>query len=62
MHYLMGLKSEKRSLVIAGDGRADSPGHSAKYGCYTLVELKCNKVIDFKLVQVYVYMCVCKEL
>ena len=39
-------------MVVAGDGRADSPGHSAKYGCYTLVELTCNKVIDFKLVQV----------
>lgn len=46
------FKREKRSLVIAGDGRADSPGHSAKYGCYTLVELTCNKVVDFKLVQV----------
>jgi solute carrier family 8 (sodium/calcium exchanger) len=49
---LTGFKHEKKSLVVAGDGRADSPGHSAKYGCYTLVELTCNKVIDFKLVQV----------
>ena len=49
---LSGFRREKKSLVVAGDGRADSPGHSAKYGCYTLVELTCNKVIDFKLVQV----------
>lgn len=46
---------ENKTLVLAGDGRADSPGHSAKYGCYTFVDLSCNQVIDFKLVQV----CMC---
>lgn len=46
------FKDEKRSLILAGDGRADSPGHSAKYGSYSLLELTCNKVLDFKLVQV----------
>ena len=39
--------------MLAGDGRADSPGHSAKYGSYTLIELS-NKVVDFQLVQVHV--------
>ena len=47
------FKDEKKALVVAGDGRADSPGHSAKYGCYTFLELSCNKVVHFKLVQVY---------
>ena len=42
-------------LVLAGDGRADSPGHSAKFGTYSILEMSCNKIIDFKLVQV----CVC---
>ena len=46
------FKDERRCLVLAGDGRADSPGHSAKYGSYSLLELTCNKVLDFKLVQV----------
>lgn len=46
------FKVEKKALVVAGDGRADSPGHSAKYGCYTFLELSCNKVVHFKLVQV----------
>ena len=46
------LKEGKSSLVVGGDGRADSPGHSAKYGTYSLIELTHNKVIDFKLVQV----------
>lgn len=39
-------------LVLAGDSRADSPGHSAKYGTYSVLEMSCNKIIDFKLVQV----------
>ena len=46
------LLKENRELTLAGDGRADSPGHSAKYGSYTVVDLTCNKVVDFKLVQV----------
>ena len=41
------LKSLKKKLVIGEDGRADSPGHSAKYGTYSLLELSCNKIIDF---------------
>ena len=50
---LLSVFREKgESLVVAGDGRADSPGHSAKYGSYSLIELTCNKVVDFKLVQV----------
>ena len=39
-------------LVLAGDGRADSPGHSAKFGTYSILEMLCNKIIDFKLVKV----------
>lgn len=39
-------------LTIGGDGRADSPGHSAKYGSYGIVDLVTNKVIDIQLVQV----------
>ena len=39
-------------LTIGGDGRADSPGHSAKYGSYGIIDLTTNKVIDMQLVQV----------
>ena len=46
------LRQEKRPLVIGGDGRADSPGHSAKFGSYTIMELKKKVVIDLELVQV----------
>ena len=45
------MKAQQRNLVLSGDGRADSPGHSAKYGSYTVIDMSCNKVMDFKLVQ-----------
>ena len=44
--------NEQKPLVLAGDGRSDSPGHCAKYGSYSVIELSCSKVLDFKLVQV----------
>ena len=39
-------------MKIGDDGRADSPGHSAKYGSYSIIDLTTNKVIDMQLVQV----------
>uniref|UniRef100_A0A3P9ICA2 Uncharacterized protein n=1 Tax=Oryzias latipes TaxID=8090 RepID=A0A3P9ICA2_ORYLA len=42
---------EQRGIVLAGDGRSDSPGHSAKYGTYTMLELPANVIIDMQLVQ-----------
>lgn len=45
--------SEKGShLVLGGDGRADSPGHTAKFGSYTMMELKTKKILEIQLVQV----------
>ena len=38
-------------IDLCGDGRADSPGHNAKYGT-TLMEESTSKIIDFQLVQV----------
>ena len=46
------LTVTKEALVLGGDGRADSPGHSAKYGSYSVIDLKQSKVVDIKLVQV----------
>lgn len=40
-------------LVVAGDGRCDSPGHCAKFGAYTLIECRINKIVDIQLVQVF---------
>ena len=50
--FFSELKSEGWSVVIGGDGRADSPGHLAKYGSYTVVELEKRIVMDVQLVQV----------
>ena len=39
-------------VVLLGDGRSDSPGHCAKYGAFTIIEQRVNKVLDVQLVQV----------
>ena len=49
---LAECKAHDSSLSIGGDGRVDSPGHSAKYGLYALIDLDTNKVIHIELVQV----------
>ncbi|KAM7297132.1 uncharacterized protein ISCGN_022285 [Ixodes scapularis] len=38
-------------LHLAGDGRADSPGYSAKYGTYSLLETNINKILHYEVVQ-----------
>ncbi len=50
------IKEGGHSLTIRGDGRADSPGHSAKYGTYTAIELGIKKIVDIQVVQVPNYM------
>ncbi|XP_055062144.2 uncharacterized protein [Misgurnus anguillicaudatus] len=39
------------SVILGGDMRADSPGHSAKYGSYTMMDLQTNNIVDIQLVQ-----------
>jgi solute carrier family 8 (sodium/calcium exchanger) len=46
------LKEENVPLIIGGDGRADSPGHCAKFGSYSFVDLVHNYILDVQLVQV----------
>ena len=38
-------------LILSGDCRSDSPGHCAKYGSYSVMEQRTNKVLDIQLVQ-----------
>ena len=38
--------------MLAGDGQCDSLGYSAKFGSFTLIEQRINRVVDFQLVQV----------
>ena len=43
---------EEKCLQVSGDGRCDSPGHSAKYCTYTIMDAQTNMILDFQLVQV----------
>ena len=47
--FISQMKNLNKKLILSGDGRADNPGHSAKYGCFTVVERTCNKVVDYRL-------------
>nr|XP_021331120.1 uncharacterized protein LOC110439428 isoform X1 [Danio rerio] len=44
------LKKEG-AVALAGDMRADTPGHSAKFGSYTLMDNETNKIVDLQLIQ-----------
>ncbi|XP_028519514.1 uncharacterized protein LOC114576651, partial [Exaiptasia diaphana] len=39
-------------LNLCGDGRSDSPGHTAKYGTYSLMDENSGQILDFSLVHV----------
>ena len=41
-----------RELTLIGDGRCDSPGYSAKYCTYILMEATTSAILDFSVVQV----------
>jgi solute carrier family 8 (sodium/calcium exchanger) len=43
------VKEVGRSVVLGGDGRADTPGHSAQYGTYSMVDLDEGVVVDIQL-------------
>ncbi|XP_044167367.1 uncharacterized protein LOC114973707 isoform X2 [Acropora millepora] len=45
------VKSMSSGIVLAGDGRHDSMGHSAKYGVYTMFCCSVSMIIHFALVQ-----------
>ncbi len=53
--YQAGLiekAQQKDKVVLAGDARHDSMGHSAKYGVYSMFSCPDNGVIHFEQVQV----------
>lgn len=52
---LQHIKDEKKSITLSGDGRADSPGHTAKYGIYTLMHTENKKILSGEVVQVFTY-------
>ena len=51
-HEIAQLKASDKPIILGGDGRTDSPGHSAKYGSYTCMDINSGKIVDLQLVQV----------
>lgn len=43
---------DRESLTLLGDGRCDSPGFSAKYGTYTMMDQETKKIVDFEVCHV----------
>ena len=49
---LKNLKGSGKMLRLAGDGRCDSPGFSAKYCTYSILEMDSDAIVTFVVVQV----------
>jgi solute carrier family 8 (sodium/calcium exchanger) len=46
------IRINGNKVKLGGDARCCSPGHTAKYGSYSIMNLDNNKVVDVQLVQV----------
>jgi hypothetical protein len=55
------LKKVDGGIVIAGDGRHDSMGHSAKFCAYTILCCTIPMIIHFDMVQVCTYKIIFHE-
>ncbi|KAH7979006.1 hypothetical protein HPB49_007767 [Dermacentor silvarum] len=60
MELLKRCRSQQKSVIeearhqprsLAGDGRCDTPGHSADFGTYTLLDTELNKIMHTELVK-----------
>ena len=43
-------KHEDKNLVLAGDGRCDSPGSSAKFCTYSIMEIDSSAILHAETV------------
>ncbi|XP_067299127.1 uncharacterized protein [Pseudorasbora parva] len=43
--------SQREKVIVGGDMRAVSPGHTARFGSYAMMDLETNTVVDIQLVQ-----------
>ena len=46
------LRDINGPVSVGGDARCCSPGHTAKYGSNTLMDLSTNKILEMQLIQV----------
>lgn len=52
LDIIQKISQRSGDVILGGDMRADSPGHCAKYGSYTVLDLRSKYIIDIQLVQV----------
>ena len=41
-----------KDIILSGDGRNDSPGHSAQYCTYSLADMKDQAILEMTIVDV----------
>ena len=46
----LALAGCPKPLVVAGDGRNDSPGYCAKYLTYTFMDVTTKKIVELQIV------------
>ena len=46
------IKTSNEPIILSGDARHDSMGHSAKYGAYSICSNTLSSIVHFDLVQV----------
>ena len=56
------IRSNNVPLKLGGDARCCSPGHTAKFGSYSLMDLDTSKVVEIQLVQVNIIIKASKTL
>ena len=44
------LSSDNQDLILAGDGRNDSPGYCAQYCTYSLMDVNTSKIVAMTVV------------
>lgn len=52
LDLLTSIREAGQDLILGGDARCCSPGHTAKYGSYSFMDLSTSKIVDIQLVQV----------
>ena len=44
-----------KAVDVAGDERCDSPGHSAQFGMYSLMDVATNKILTLHVLKVRIH-------